>query len=90
VAWLPELASGKIHSYNDLPIVIAGSAGGYLKQGHYLDLLHGQDPWTLSHPHNRLLVTLLNAIGCTDDGGAPVTAFGRPGLEEGAFTELLA
>jgi hypothetical protein len=31
--WLPELADGNSHNNNNLPIVIAGSAGGYLKQG---------------------------------------------------------
>lgn len=33
VIWLPELADGNAHNNNNLPIVIAGSAGGYLKQG---------------------------------------------------------
>jgi hypothetical protein len=33
VMWLPELADGNAHNINNLPIVIAGSAGGYLKQG---------------------------------------------------------
>jgi hypothetical protein len=31
--WLPELSDGAAHNQNNLPIVIAGSAGGYLKQG---------------------------------------------------------
>jgi hypothetical protein len=31
--WLPELADGNAHNNNNLPIVIAGSCGGYLKQG---------------------------------------------------------
>jgi hypothetical protein len=31
--WLPELADGNAHNNNNLPIVIAGSVGGYLKQG---------------------------------------------------------
>jgi len=31
--WLPELSDGNAHNLNNLPIVIAGSAGGYLKQG---------------------------------------------------------
>jgi hypothetical protein len=31
--WLPELADGNAHNNNNLPIVIAGGAGGYLKQG---------------------------------------------------------
>lgn len=33
VAWIPELADGNAHNNNNLPIVIAGSANGYLKQG---------------------------------------------------------
>lgn len=33
VMWLPELADGNAHNNNNLPIVIAGSAGGYFKQG---------------------------------------------------------
>lgn len=33
VMWLPELADGNAHNNNNLPIVIAGSLGGYLKQG---------------------------------------------------------
>jgi hypothetical protein len=31
--WLPELSDGAAHNLNNLPILIAGSAGGYLKQG---------------------------------------------------------
>lgn len=31
--WLPELADGNAHNNDNLPIVIAGSCGGYLKQG---------------------------------------------------------
>lgn len=31
--WLPQFADGKVCNVNNLPIVIAGSAGGYLKQG---------------------------------------------------------
>jgi hypothetical protein len=32
--WLQELSDGAAHNLNNLPIVIAGSAGGYLKQGY--------------------------------------------------------
>ena len=38
VLWLPELADGNAHNNNNLPIVIAGSAGGYLKQGASVNL----------------------------------------------------
>lgn len=89
IVWFNELSDGKAHSYLDLPIVIAGGAGGYLKQGQYIDLIGGQDPWVQTHPHNRLLITLLNAVGCTDNGG-PVTRFGAEELPEGEYAELLA
>jgi hypothetical protein len=36
--WLPELADGNSHNTNNLPIVIAGSLGGYLKQGQSVNL----------------------------------------------------
>jgi hypothetical protein len=41
VMWLPELADGNVHNNNNLPIVIAGSAGGYLKQGAAVNLEGG-------------------------------------------------
>jgi hypothetical protein len=41
VMWLPELADGNAHNNNNLPIVIAGSAGGYLKQGASVSLATG-------------------------------------------------
>jgi hypothetical protein len=31
--WLPELSDGAAHNVNNLPILLAGSCGGYLKQG---------------------------------------------------------
>lgn len=39
--WLPELADGNAHNNNNLPIVIAGSCGGYLKQGVSVNLAGG-------------------------------------------------
>lgn len=39
--WLPELADGNAHNNNNLPIVIAGSCGGYLKQGASVNLAGG-------------------------------------------------
>jgi hypothetical protein len=38
VMWLPELADGNAHNNNNLPVVIAGSAGGYLKQGQSINV----------------------------------------------------
>ena len=95
VMWLPELADGNAHNNNNLPIVIAGSAGGYLKQGVSVNLdtktlgtgnseascVAGTDVGfntgsnTGNVPLNKLYVTLLNAIGATNNG-APITQFG--------------
>jgi len=36
--WLPELSDGMAHNLNNLPILIAGSAGGYLKQGYAVNV----------------------------------------------------
>src|SRR4029077_10889848 len=36
--WLQELSDGAAHNLNNLPIVIAGGAGGYLKQGQVVNV----------------------------------------------------
>ena len=36
--WLPELSDGSAHNLNNLPIMIAGGAGGYLKQGYAVNV----------------------------------------------------
>jgi len=97
VTWLPELADGNAHNVNNLPIVIAGSAGGYLKQGVSVNLeteplgtgtseaYCTEDGDTIGFetgsttgqvPLNKLYVTLLNALGATNDGAA-IEAFGQ-------------
>jgi hypothetical protein len=96
VVWLSELSDGAAHNINNLPIVIAGSAGGYLKQGAAVnvenpgrDIDNGRSSSTCQNggsigntgsiggnvPINKLYVTLMNAVGCTDNG-AKVTKFG--------------
>ena len=95
VMWLPELADGNAHNNNNLPIVIAGSCGGYLKQGVSVNvdtktLGTGNSEASCANggavsfntgsstgnvPINKLYVTLLNALGATNNG-APVTQFG--------------
>ena len=57
VMWLPELADGNAHNNNNLPIVIAGSAGGYLKQGVSVNL------------DTKTLGTGNSEAGCTPEGG---------------------
>jgi hypothetical protein len=94
--WLPELSDGAAHNLNNLPILIAGSAGGYLKQGAAVNVENAsknidngnsdgscQNGGNIGNtgstggnvPINKLYVTLMNAVGCTDNG-AKVTKFG--------------
>jgi hypothetical protein len=98
--WLPELSDGAAHNINNLPILIAGSAGGYLKQGAAVNVESttkligagnsdnscqngsGSNPSMAGTgssggnvPINKLYVTLMNAVGCTSNGGK-VTSFG--------------
>jgi hypothetical protein len=92
--WLPELSDGAAHNLNNLPILIAGSAGGYLKQGTAVNVQgtsisrgkslnscqNGSNAGDTGSPDgnvpiNKLYVTLMNAVGCTDNG-AKVTKFG--------------
>jgi len=60
--WTSHVAQGPSHSFSNLPIIIAGSAGGMLKQGAYVD--------AGGVSNARLLSTLITAAGHpTEDFG---------------------
>ncbi len=87
ILYANELSDGKDHSYMDLPFIIAGSAGGYLKPGQYVKLAEPKDNRTA--PHNRLLTTLVNAMG------VPLDRFGTTDeaaqtMQPGQYEALLA
>ncbi len=66
VLYTNELSDGKAHAYFDLPYILAGSCGGYFKQGQTIALgSEGYD--TESAPHNKLLNTIVNAMGIPSD-----------------------
>jgi hypothetical protein len=69
------------HSYTDVPHVMAGSAGGFLKTGQYLDL-DGVN-------NNKLLSTIGAAVGCKNNAGGPLDDFGDPGLEKGLISQIM-
>ncbi len=78
-----DLGHGVSHTYDDVPFVIAGSCGGFLKTGEYVQL---PQPTT----HNKLFNTLLNAVGVRkDDGETWVDDFGDAELEGGWIDEIL-
>ncbi|MDF3070005.1 MAG: hypothetical protein K0R38_5606 [Polyangiaceae bacterium] len=53
--WTSHVAIGPSHAHNDLPIIIAGNAGGYLKTGQYIN--------AGGAGNNKLLNTLITAAG---------------------------
>ncbi|WP_437632805.1 DUF1552 domain-containing protein [Sorangium sp. So ce854] len=90
VVFMNELSDGRMHDFRDLPYIIAGSCGGYFKTGQYIKVTRQRDTvQSEDAPHNKLLTTLANAVGCTEEGGGPIKSFGAFG-EEGEFDELKA
>jgi hypothetical protein len=72
----------------DLPYIIAGSAGGRLRQNLYYPL--GPEGQTdQSAPHNRLLNTLLHVMGVERDWFGLPEGAGAPTMQRGIYSELL-
>lgn len=75
VLWGNELSAGSWHTNYSLPVLLAGGAGGYLKTGRMVDysdwanqlttFFFSKDEVSLIRgvPHNRLMVTLMQAMG---------------------------
>ncbi|MFT3713528.1 MAG: DUF1552 domain-containing protein [Archangium sp.] len=90
VVFANELSDGLEHNFMDMPFLIAGSAGGYLKQGQYIKVTRQQQTkQSTDAPHNKLLTTLINGVGVRNMDGSPISNFGAFG-EAGEFTELKA
>jgi hypothetical protein len=70
-----EVSHGRIHSKQNMPFLLAGSAGGHFRTGRYLANLGGV-------PHNDLLVSLMNAMGVSGE------TFGDPDFCNGPLTNL--
>ena len=71
---LPTMGKGD-HNLKDIPIVLAGNAGGFLKTG---------KSFAFNHSHNDLLVTLAQAMGQN------ITTFGDPAFCTGGLSGLRA
>lgn len=74
--------ANKFHDYENIPYLVAGSAGGFVKTGLYVD--------AGGVTNNKILNTIGAAVGCTNAQGQPLDDFGDPNLEKGFITELLA
>jgi hypothetical protein len=96
--WLNDNSNGPQHCTWDAPWILAGGAGGYFKQGEYLDAVDrggagarcgrsaAQAPTTLTRLHN----TIATAVGVRKADGGDVDDFGDPALPGGLLPSLLA
>ena len=81
--WTNQVANGN-HSFTNVPWILAGTAGGYLKTGQFHDVS------AKKYLTNRMLNTLLSATGVRKTGNAPVDNFGDASLAVGVIDELHA
>lgn len=70
ILWTNEQNKGNTHDLGDMPYVLAGSLGGAVQTGQYLRF--GPELSTRNgergESHNRLLTTVLRAMGLDDEG----------------------
>ncbi|HMJ55000.1 MAG TPA: DUF1552 domain-containing protein [Polyangiaceae bacterium] len=86
--WLNDLSSGPPHGSNNLPYVCAGSAGGFLKTGQYVEAAAVASNKYVTN--NKFLSTIGAAVGVKNAAGAPLDDFGDPSLEKGLVPQMLA
>lgn len=80
VVWMNTMSNGNGHVSSDMPVVMAGSLGGFFKTGSYV---YVGDSATVRKPHNMLLTTLMNGMG------VPETHFGPKDIGRAGQLEQL-
>ncbi|HEY0715149.1 MAG TPA: DUF1552 domain-containing protein [Polyangia bacterium] len=76
-----QLGCGTPHRGFSVPWVYAGSGGGFLKTGVFVDANHAKN--------NKILNSLISAAGVRKADGAPVDDFGDAELPKGLLTEIV-
>ena len=84
--WHNDNANGPGHDVKNVPWVLAGSCGGFLKQGQAIELVGGADENT----HSRLLNTVASAAGVRKADGNYLDDFGDPTLPRGVLSDIIA
>jgi hypothetical protein len=79
--WINDLGTGPAHSADNLPWILAGSAGGAIKTGQTID--HQKKT------NNLVLNSIASAVGVRKAGGALVDDFGDASLARGQVQGLL-
>ena len=90
VLYTNELSDGRGHSFIDLPYLLAGSCAGVFKQNQYVRLGEGTSSDDQRAPHNKLLNTIVNAMGIESDWFGTPEGEGGETMQGGVYTELLA
>ncbi|MEY2934791.1 MAG: hypothetical protein RL033_5540 [Pseudomonadota bacterium] len=88
ILYTNEMSDGKLHSFMDLPYILAGSAGGKFRQNLYFPL-GPEGQVDTSAPHNRLLNTILNALGVQSDWFGLPEGMGGATMQGGIYSQLL-
>ncbi|MGC4094099.1 MAG: DUF1552 domain-containing protein [Polyangiaceae bacterium] len=91
IVWGTEIDNGQGHDHLDMPLLVAGGAGGTLNRGTVIDYPRGFN-WsgdTYKHPagqryHSDLLVTLPKLLGISG-----ITTIGDTRFVKGPLTELV-
>jgi Protein of unknown function (DUF1552) len=78
VVWGSELGKGNTHSFAQVPFVVAGGAGGAVRQGRFLQVAAGTT-------HQRLLIAMCQAMGATG-----ISSIGNTDTGTGPLPGLLA
>ena len=81
--WTNDLGTGHDHGHTRLPHVVAGGAGGFLRQGLFIDAGGGV-------PNTHFLSTLLNAVGLRKPDGSYIDDFGDPSVTPGLIDAMIA
>ncbi|MEM9454965.1 MAG: DUF1552 domain-containing protein [Myxococcota bacterium] len=81
--WLNDQSQGPSHSSNNLPYILAGSAGGFFRQALYVRADENDT-------HCRLLNMIGTAVGLRSASGGDLDDFGDPSLPKHPIAELRA
>ncbi|MEY2937058.1 MAG: hypothetical protein RL033_7807 [Pseudomonadota bacterium] len=84
--WVNDLGNGPAHGARNCPVIIAGSAGGVLRQGEYVRINGDSD----EPNHARVLNTIGSAAGLRRPDGNFIDDFGSPDQDRQVLDELLA
>lgn len=84
--WLNDLSTGPPHSTRNMPYVCAGSCGGVLKSGVYVDAADVSTNKFVTH--NKFLNTIGAAVGCKNAGGGELDDFGDSSLAKGQISQM--